>query len=761
MKKLIITNLLFLFTLYANAQVYRVEKQLSPGTTTENSLTFFKSLKGKLYYLDQRSIYKYEKGIQIKYPRCPKVTFFSQFDSVIINDLEEFQGNIYVSAYSLFKIGTDSFGICFFDGTNWKPLVASKNMQVNNLCASGNFLYLNDHNGHIYKLDAAGKITQIKKKLPTHLTYYKPIPYRKTEIVFSDANHIYKYNGTSLDSMPNKLIGYNKEFISDHDSTIYLNDEKNIYKIGNTFALQYIDSFPDKNYLRMFGKIDNHLYFKYWTGKWNFMVYDLSANKYFDVRSIANIHQACSYNKIYTLTINYKQGETAKVYELTDGVLVEGKIFDDANKNCNKNPNETPKQKHKLSLINGSQSRLLITDDTGYFRTILLPGNYTIKFERKYIQSLYDSCGGDSVFSLGKSYNLSVPYRYNYPIKDIAIDFISELGFLGRRGFKERYSLVYQNFGSTTENPVLTLEYPDSVKYISSSVTPKSHVGRKLIFEINNLKTEESGKINLVFEIEAKKKLNSVVQFIAYTINNSGDVDTSNNLDTLRIRTVAAIDPNIKESYPSGFVNRPVSTINYHIQFQNEGNYYASRVVVVDTFDGKLPLTKLQMIGTKHPYSLRVENGNVLIWEFDNIKLMPKSMDDYGSRGYISFEVPLYKPLKIGETIKNRAHIYFDYEDPLATPFAIVGVGKDPNSTPDQHQKINGIKVFPNPAIDRVTIEGINALESIKIYSSTGELVHCENSTHKSVEISTQNWAKGLYLISLPNAGVSFRLLKL
>jgi len=140
---------------------------------------------------------------------------------------------------------------------------------------------------------------------------------------------------------------------------------------------------------------------------------------------------------------------------------------------------------------------------------------------------------------------------------------------------------------------------------------------------------------------------------------------------------------------------------------------------------------------------------------------MPKSKDEYASRGYISFEAPLSKPLNIGESVKNRAHIYFDYEDPLPTPYAIVGVGIDPNSISGSTYKMKGIKIFPNPALDKVSIEGSNSLETINIFNSKGELVYSESSPNNSTEISTGKWASGLYFIVIPKTGIYFKLLKL
>jgi len=762
MKKIIATNLLCIITLFTSAQVYKAEKQLSPGTTNEHSLSFAKSLKGKFYYLDQKAIHKYDKGILFNYPRCPKISSFGLYDTVLVNDIEEFQGDLYVSSYYRFKVGADSFGVCFFDGTNWKPLSGTKNMRVLRICASGNFLYLEDIFNKLYKLDKLGNFTTIKTD-----NYYNKrlLPFNKTEIVWVDSIYIFKYNGSTFDSISSKYNGSIKYSISDGDSDVYVSSGKYLYKIDNSFSIQLLNSsWPingDSTINReLIGKVDNYLLTRYFKGGWKFEVFDLSTKKFINLLTIANNFVYCSYNKVYTHNFDYSTGGRVKVYELTDGILVEGTLFEDLNKNCVKNKGENPKLQSMVTLSNGTETRLALANDTGYFKTSILPGNYTLKVEKKHTQTIYDSCGGNKTFSLGKTYKMDIPYRFDYPKKDIGISIISELGFLGRRGFSEKYALVYQNFGSTTENLMLTLEYPDSLKYVSSSANPKSHVGRQLTFEVNNVKKEESGKINLVFEIHAKKQLNSSILFIAYTDKITNDLDSSNNRDTLKLKTVAAIDPNIKESYPEGYVQHPVSKIRYHIQFQNEGNYYATRVVVVDTFDGKLPLTKIQMIGTKHPYTLRVENGNVLIWEFDNIQLMPKSMDEYGSRGYISFEAPLYKPLNIGESVKNRAHIYFDFEDPLPTPYAIVGVGKEPNTVKPIVSSKHSISVFPNPSKEQFNIQAEGQIGSIKVVDMMGRLILSQRIQNAEQILEAGHWSKGIYILHFEDKGISMKLVK-
>jgi hypothetical protein len=758
MKKLITFFLLCWITFNATAQVYRSEKQLSPGIANDYFIYFTKSVKGKFYYLDKMAIHKYENGILFNYPDGPKTFTLSGYDSVMLDDLEEFQGNVYIAAYHRFKVGTDTIGICYFDGTSWKPVVSSKNLRALRLCAAGNFLYITDYSGDLYKMDASHTITKIRNRKSVNIR--DMIIYNKTEITWIDSFNIYKYNGNSFDSIPNKYKGLYSSVISDHDSDIYVRQNKYLFKMGKTFGIQLLDSSSVPYYVQFIGKINNYLYARTYNSEWKFQVFDLNTKKFIDILNLKNDGIKGSYNKIYSKRDDYSVGGKCKLYEVIEAAVIEGNIYNDLNRNCVKNKGETAKQKTKVVFSNGTETQLAITNDTGYFVTGIVPGNYAINIEKKYIQILYDSCGGTKTYSAGNTYKLNIPYRFIYPKKDVAVSFVSHLGSQARRGFQEGYNLVYNNLGSTDENIKLVLEYPDSLTFISSDLNPTSHVGRKLTFEIKNVLADQIGYIFLKFHINAKKQLNSGIRFIAYTDAFSNDLDSSDNRDTLDLRTVAAIDPNLKESYPDGLVKNPVSKIKYHIQFQNEGNYYATRVVVVDTIDRKLPLTKLQMIGTKHPYTLRVENGNVLIWEFDNIQLMPKSMDEYASRGYISFEAPLARPLNYDESVKNRAHIYFDYEDPLATPYAIVGVGKDPNSVKPMVSSKHSISVFPNPSQEQFNIQAEGQIGSIKVFDMMGRLILSQRIQNAKQILEVGNWSKGIYILHFEDKGISMKLVK-
>jgi len=415
----------------------------------------------------------------------------------------------------------------------------------------------------------------------------------------------------------------------------------------------------------------------------------------------------------------------------------------------------------RVELSQGSKSFLNYTNDTGYYQMVVPGGTYNVNVKNKHIKNNYDSCGGKHVFDSAKKYAADIPFRINSGIKDISGFITGGTGFVARRGATENYFISYDNVGSTTENITLTLEYPDSLTLISSSLSPTSHTGRVLTYNVSNVPKFGSGKIKLEFEIHAKKQLNSNIQFVCNTLTKTNDQDSSDNTDTLNQRIVAAIDPNIKQSYPEGAITKPVNKILYQIRFQNEGNYFARKVTVVDTFDAQLPLSKIQMKGSKHPYTLRIEKGNIMIWEFNNINLPPKSDGDEESQGFIAFEAVLNKPLAVNDKILNRAHIYFDYEDPLPTPYTSISMVQNTNSIITNASVLKNIKIHPNPAFDKFTIEGTKSLGTINIFNNKGEMIQQTNTSLQTIDILTDTWKSGLYIIVIPQTGVNFKLLKL
>jgi hypothetical protein len=136
--------------------------------------------------------------------------------------------------------------------------------------------------------------------------------------------------------------------------------------------------------------------------------------------------------------------------------------------------------------------------------------------------------------------------------------------------------------------------------------------------------------------------------------------------------------------------------------FQNVGNDVAYEVSIVDTLDANLDLSTLEITGFSHPADVKLINGNVLKFEFNNINLAAASVNEPASHGYVTFRVNHVPGLPNGTAITNRAHIFFDFNGAIITN-TVTDVIDITLGVPALSQELFA-SVAPNPANDYVVI---------------------------------------------------------
>jgi hypothetical protein len=182
-------------------------------------------------------------------------------------------------------------------------------------------------------------------------------------------------------------------------------------------------------------------------------------------------------------------------------------------------------------------------------------------------------------------------------------------------------------------------------------------------------------------------------------------------------------------------------------------------VTVVDTLDTKIPVYEFQMAGASHPYKVSHHN-NVVTWVFDNIYLKPKSLNEEKSKGFLVFDAKVNGSLAIGDSITNRANIYFDFNDPIITNFAIISRVDDIDEVKVIESKT--YTVYPNPTNGIVHIANIRGtVSSFELYDHQGKLMHTflkESLNEFKFDITTLQ--SGLYFLK-DNHGYCVKLIKL
>jgi hypothetical protein len=149
------------------------------------------------------------------------------------------------------------------------------------------------------------------------------------------------------------------------------------------------------------------------------------------------------------------------------------------------------------------------------------------------------------------------------------------------------------------------------------------------------------------------------------------DVTAFNNKDTLKQIVTGSFDPNGKTESHGGIItpqhisgNTPLT---YLVRFQNTGTDTAFSVTVRDTLENRLDWSSFEMVAASHPYQLTIAGNDKLTWTFNNILLPDSNVNEPASHGYIAYRIKPKPSVMVGDTIRNTAAIYFDFNLPVLT----------------------------------------------------------------------------------------------
>jgi Secretion system C-terminal sorting domain len=244
--------------------------------------------------------------------------------------------------------------------------------------------------------------------------------------------------------------------------------------------------------------------------------------------------------------------------------------------------------------------------------------------------------------------------------------------------------------------------------------------------------------------------------------------DGSPTIDNVCAQIVGAFDPNDKEGLPLGYKTQRFieqnTPIDYRIRFQNTGNDTAFTVVLRDTLSDFLDISSIKIGASSHKYSWSIEGRNVLVFRFDNIKLVDSFRNVAASQGFVSFKINQKKDVALGSKINNEADIYFDYNAPIRTNKTLHTIGKDfiisalQTISPLANVKIN---VFPNPFNAEATIEitgfekkgPLSINSNFSLFDAFGKQLRSEKFGGNTYLFKRQDLTTGIYFFRIENNG--------
>ena len=334
-----------------------------------------------------------------------------------------------------------------------------------------------------------------------------------------------------------------------------------------------------------------------------------------------------------------------------------------------------------------------------------------------------------------------------------------------RPGFNLTYKLFYKNIGTDiVTNGAIVFKKDSRLNFISAIPAVSSTIGDTLKWNYSNFKPFDTASITINMSVQTPPavNINDTLSSVAIITPVNGDLTPADDTAFVKQVVVGSYDPNDKSENLAGKITlnqvANSSYINYLIRFQNTGTDTAFNVTVRDTLDSKLDWNSLQMIASSHPYQIQINSQNRIAWQFNNIRLPDSNRNELRSHGFIAYRIKPKNNLVLGDTIKNSASIYFDYNLPVMT---------NRQNTVVSNNIITGINnvenrsfamlIFPNPADNEIWVrvkERVYGNATIMITDITGRQVYRENLGRVDLsdfnrKVNLKDIVAGVYIIGL------------
>lgn len=428
-----------------------------------------------------------------------------------------------------------------------------------------------------------------------------------------------------------------------------------------------------------------------------------------------------------------------------------GTLFIDSNQNGIKDTGEQPFPDGIVEINPGPY--YASPDSDGKYQTWLPSGNY--QMSSTTLKKYYTFVPQNNTFSLANSGPTQVRDLAFVPALNSNDVSISVLNInQSRPGFPVRYRLTFKNEGTTVLSDSLIFKYDNTnLQYDSATITPAASQTSSLKWFYQNLQPNESRSINLSFTAFTSTLRGDTLQASAWIKPTGFDLYTKDNYDTVHHVISGSFDPNDKQVNLNRLTPAQANggqLLDYIIRFQNTGNDTAFTVVIRDSISTHLALPTFEMLSANHPYTYRFVGKNIIEWEFKNILLPDSNRNEAASHGFIRYRMQPKNNLKAGDEISGRAAIFFDYNAPVYTNFALTRIAETRNKP-----NLGDFSLYPNPAKNYVTVAADlkkQTTATVTLVNLLGQIVNKVSlpvNNQLEYKLPLNNLPKGVYVVQL------------
>lgn len=404
----------------------------------------------------------------------------------------------------------------------------------------------------------------------------------------------------------------------------------------------------------------------------------------------------------------------------------------------------------KVNITDGAQSGSTFTNNKGTYKflTQLGPNTVTTVFPNSW----FTASPASHIISFTGYGNIAVADfcitpNGTHPDLDVVL-----LPITGPRpGYDATYRLVYSNKGNQTQSGNMTLNFNDTkLNFLSSTPAPSNQSPGNLTWTYTNLSPYQTKIIDITFYVHPPPIVNNgdILSFVATVNPVSGDETPVDNVFNLNQVVRNSWDPNDKQVTEGSqiTIEKAKDFLHYLIRFQNIGTASAINIVIKDSLADNLDWNSFAPVTASHTYRAVISKGNKVEFIFNGINLPGKNTNEPASHGFVSFKIKPQSTVTIGETIYNKAEIYFDFNLPIITNTVSTTITETKhNSDPA------GLSVSPNPAKSwlQFSLNPDRKIKSVSLINTFGVQVYNEEfkntSTYQRINIS--HLAPGVYFL--------------
>lgn len=357
---------------------------------------------------------------------------------------------------------------------------------------------------------------------------------------------------------------------------------------------------------------------------------------------------------------------------------IKGEIYLDGNSDCIQQGDEPSLSPMKLNLyLSGIlQQSAYFTGGVYSFDTDF--GNYVVAIDT-YQTSLTVTCpsGGSIPVNITTADSLKTDIDFGLKCKpgfDVGVKSI--VGIIFRPAWDTKVNIhagdmanAYGVYCASGVSGSVSVSITGPASYVSpapGALTPTNVSGNTVTYNVTDFRNINFNKdFNIVVRTDTFAQQGQQICFNVSVSPASGDNNPANNSLTHCFLVVTSYDPNDKHVSPiTGTDN---GWLTYTINFQNTGTDTAIHVYIDDSLDTHLDESTFQLLAYSHPNVTQLLPGRIVKFNFPNIYLPDSNVNEPLSHGYVQYRIKAKDNLPGGTRIRNKAYIYFDFNDPVET----------------------------------------------------------------------------------------------